>query len=123
MLIEPDKLQAWACVRALERAGHTVTHATGAQSAVQLADEHPLDLVILELQLPGHNGVEFLYEFRSYPEWLRIPIVLYTFTPPHELTYAATLQEELGVRQIIYKPSTSLEVLCLRIQKLVSVAP
>ena len=29
-------------------------------------------IVMLELQLVEHSGIEFLYEFRSYPEWQRV---------------------------------------------------
>jgi CheY-like chemotaxis protein len=112
LLVEPDKVQARTYVAALERVGHSIAHATGAQSAVQAADAQTPDIVVLELQLPGHNGVEFLYEFRSYPEWLRVPVLLHTFTPPHELSFAATLQKELGVRRILYKPTTTLADLC-----------
>ena len=70
------------------------------------------DVVVLELQLPGHNGVEFLYEFRSYPEWLHVPVVLHTFVPPAELTRAVTLEAELGVRKMLYKPAATLTALC-----------
>ena len=118
LLVEPDALQARLCVAALERAGHTVVRAAGAQSAVQAADEHTPDAVVLELQLPGLNGVEFLYEFRSYPEWLHVPVVLYTFVPPQELAFAAALQGELGVQRVLYKPVTALADLCAAVQQL-----
>lgn len=111
LLIEPDKLEARAYRSALEQAGHTVTHVGGAQSAVHAADERMPDVVVLELQMPGHNGVEFLYEFRSYPEWLHIPVVLHTFVSPGELAHAPTLQTYLGVTRILHKPATSLAML------------
>jgi DNA-binding response OmpR family regulator len=116
VLVEPDRLQAQVYVAALKRAGNTVAHATTAQAAVHAADEQDPDVVILELQLPGHNGVELLYEFRSYPEWLHVPTIVHTFVPPHELAYAATLEHELGVQRILYKPTTSLAALCEAVQ-------
>lgn len=116
LLIEPDKLQAETYSSVLRQAGHTVAHATGAQSAVQQADTRMPDVVLLELQLPCHNGVEFLYEFRSYPEWLHVPVVLHTFVPPHELTQSATLQAELGVCKLLYKPATTLAALCAAVR-------
>jgi CheY-like chemotaxis protein len=118
LLIEPDVLQARAYAAALQRSGQTVVCASGAQSAVQAADEQMPDVVVLELQLPGHNGIEFLYEFRSYPEWLHVPVVLHTFVPPHELTFAANLHTELGVQRILYKPATSLADLCVAVGEL-----
>ncbi len=65
LLIEPDRLQAASYRGALERAGHRVAHAVSAQNAVHEADAKMPYLVVLELQLPVHNGVEFMYEFRS----------------------------------------------------------
>ncbi|HSX30745.1 MAG TPA: response regulator [Candidatus Saccharimonadales bacterium] len=116
LLVEPDKIQARLTVEALVRGGHTVDHAVSAQSAVHTADEHMPDVVVLELQLARHNGVEFLYEFRSYPEWLHVPVIAYTFVPPRELQQAATLHEELGVVRILHKPATSLAHLCQVVQ-------
>jgi CheY-like chemotaxis protein len=112
LLIEPDRLQAAACARSLERAGHSVAHAASAQGAVAQADKQLPDVVVLELQLPRHNGVEFLYEFRSYFEWLHIPVVIYSFVPPRELKHAATLTRELGVVRVLHKPQASLAALC-----------
>jgi len=123
LLIEPDRLLAATYLAALEHVGHTVAHAVSAQDAVHLADTCTPDLVILELQLPRHNGVEFLYEFRSYAEWLRIPVVLHTFVPPHELAQSATMRAELGVARTLYKPSTTLAQLCTAVQALAPVAP
>jgi len=113
LLIEPDTIQATNYSEALRRAGHSVAHARSAQSAVQLADTgNKPDVVVLELQLPQHNGIEFLYEFRSYPEWQAIPAVIHTFVPVRDLKHATTLTQELGVREILYKPTTSLQELC-----------
>lgn len=107
LLVEPDRILGRTYARALRRAGHKVRLVSSAQAAVYGADTARPDIVVLELQLPMHNGVEFLYEFRSYSEWLDIPVVVHSFVPLHEVA-APTLQRELGVRQFLYKPATSL---------------
>jgi DNA-binding response OmpR family regulator len=121
LLIEPDRLQARVYSAALERHDAMVVHVTTAQAAVQAADEQAPDVVVLELQLLGHNGVEFLYEFRSYLEWLEVPIIVHTFVPTDELVRAATLEKELGVRRVLYKPATTLAGLCRAVQDVVPV--
>lgn len=121
LLIEPDAIQAKVYKTALERHGYSVSHAATAQSAVQSADEHVPDVVILEIQLPSHNGVEFLYEFRSYPEWMFLPVIVHSFVPTYELTQTAILQDELGVRNVLYKPATSLAALCRAVDSAVPV--
>jgi DNA-binding response OmpR family regulator len=121
LLIEPDQLLAQACRYAFELEGHTVAHVVSAQAAVHQADERQPDVVVLELQLPRHNGVEFLYEFRSYSEWLHIPIIIYSFVPPNELQAAATLQKELGVQRVLHKQNTSLRQLCRAVRNVLPV--
>lgn len=116
LLVEPDVIQAGVIGEALRRDGHSVAHAVSAQGAVLLADEQAPDVVVLELQLPRHNGVEFLYEFRSYHEWLHIPVVVHSFVPQRELDQAATLTNELGVARVLYKPRTSLSSLCMAVR-------
>lgn len=109
LLIEPDRLLADSYRAVLEDAGHDVLMCASAQSAIFAADAVCPDLVILELQLIGHSGVEFLYEFRSYPEWRAIPVVVLSQVPPVELDGSRSLlAEELGVRTYYYKPQISL---------------
>lgn len=122
LLVEPDKILSNICVQALQKAGHTVAVTNNAQTAVHLADERHPDLVILELQLKNHNGVEFLYEFRSYHEWLQVPIVVYSFVPPTEFAESPVLYGALGVEKFLYKPTTSLAKLLQTVNKLVPVA-
>jgi DNA-binding response OmpR family regulator len=108
LLIEPDVILANIYSRALAQAGHTVVLAPEAQAAITLADRRAPDLVILELQLAGHNGLEFLYEFRSYPDWQNVPVLINSLVPAEEFSGSFMLRQQLGVSEYFYKPSTSL---------------
>lgn len=113
LLIEPNTLLAKAYIKAMQSAGYEVAHETGAQAAILAADVRPPDVVVLELQLPTHNGVEFLQEFRSYPEWKHIPVIVNTVMPPARLTSGAqaALRRDFGVATVTYKPRTTLKEL------------
>jgi DNA-binding response OmpR family regulator len=112
LLVEPDKLLASTYRRALVHAGYTVTHVTSGQDAVDTADAVTPKLILLELQLPAHNGLEFLYELRSYREWQTIPVIVNTLIPPDELGWAIeSLKRELGVKAWHYKPQTDIQAL------------
>lgn len=112
LLIEPDLPLAKTYMRAFAQAGHAVHHATMAQQAIDLADVAMPDVVVLELQLPAHSGIEFLYEFHSYAEWQGVPVVINTLLPPQELSdVAQTLREALSVHAMHYKPQASLRLL------------
>ena len=118
LLVEPDRLLAKTYYNALTGAGHRVTICAGAQTAVLAADQQTPDLVILELQLVEHSGIEFLYEFRSYPEWQNIPVLIQTMVPPAEFsTNRDLLKNELGVRGYLYKPRTTLGELVAKVNE------
>lgn len=109
LLIEPDALLGKTYAKALEAVGHTVDSVRNAQAAIIAADDHLPDLVILELQLPSHNGIAFLQEFRSYHDWSEIPVILHTFAPPHaQDTAEAIVAKQYGVTAWLYKPQTTL---------------
>ncbi|HEX7632705.1 MAG TPA: response regulator [Candidatus Saccharimonadales bacterium] len=109
LLLEPDRLLAQTYVQALSAAGHQVVACASAQAAVMAADDARPDVVIVELQLIEHSGIEFLYEFRSYTDWRAVPIIVHTHVPPGEFSDNwELLRHELGVKQYLYKPHTSL---------------
>lgn len=110
LLIEPDRVLAETYWRALESAGHLVVVCAGAQAGIMVADQIKPELVILELQLVGHSGIEFLHEFRSYNDWQKVPVVIHTQVPPSEFNDSAELlRHELGVNLYLYKPQTTLK--------------
>ncbi len=109
LLIEPDNVLADIYRNGLSSMGLNVISAYNAQQAIILADDESPDLVICELQLVDHSGVEFLYEFRSYADWLKIPIIILSIVPPYEFSCSQIgLKRELGVESYLYKPQTNL---------------
>ncbi len=109
LLIEPDKKLGNTYKQALEAAGHPVQWALHAQDAVHSADAQRPELIILELQLAAHNGIEFLYEFRSYPEWQDIAVILLTMVPPASLAITTEMMDRFRIVDCLYKPATSLK--------------
>jgi CheY-like chemotaxis protein len=108
LVIDPDKSLCGAYVSALESAGYSAAGVAGAESAIGICEEHKPDVIILELQLQGHSGVEFLHELRSYPEWQGIPVILHSMVPSKNLERFKQAFNNLGVVGCAYKPETSL---------------
>lgn len=111
LLIEPNRALASTYCRALEKAGHEVLWEQKAQSAIHRADRQTPDAVVLELQLARHNGIAFLYEFRSYPDWQTTPVIVHTMVPSENVRAAAGGLLTLGISHYLYKPHTSLKQL------------
>jgi two-component system response regulator VicR len=107
LFVEPDKILASVYSDALTKAGHKVATAYTAQAAINKIDAESPDLIILEVQLAAHNGIEFLYELRSYGEWQHIPVLIHTMVPDHQLQPGVDTQH-LGISGYLYKPATSI---------------
>lgn len=112
LILEPDKLLAYSYKKAFEHSSFSVSIANNGQAAIDDADIARPDLIVMELQLPAHDGLEFLYEFRTYPDWQNVPILINTNLSPNKVSASGDiLGEELGVRHIFYKPMTPLDIL------------
>ncbi len=62
----------------LEYAGYDVRVARTAEDGITLAVNEPPDLVLMDLQLPGIDGVEALRRLRGSPRTAGIPVVAVT---------------------------------------------
>ena len=111
LLLEPDKILGQIYTKAFEHEGHMTTLYHDAQSAIRGLDKQIPDLIICELQLAGHNGIEFLYELRSYSDWQTLPVMLLSNVPQHESGLPPKQWEHLGIVGYHYKPFTSLVAL------------
>lgn len=124
LLIEPDRLLAETYMKALKSAGHTAQPCVSAQSAVFCVDEQMPDIIVMEVQLTAHSGIEFLYELRSYADWQGIPVVILSGIPAGEFQGSwQLLRKELGVESYHYKPITSLKNLLLAVDEALMAHP
>lgn len=117
LLIEPDWVLSKIYQQALEQAGHVVVTANSAQQAIDVADKNSPELVIVELQLGVHNGIEFMYEFRTYSEWLYTPVIINSLVPPTEFQDNYVLDHELRIYTYLYKPQATLQQLLRSVQE------
>jgi two-component system cell cycle response regulator DivK len=62
----------------LEYAGYDVRVARTGEDAITLAVKEPPDLVLMDLQLPGIDGMEALRRLRESPRTADIPVVAVT---------------------------------------------
>jgi DNA-binding response OmpR family regulator len=111
LLIEPDRVLAANIREYFAKAGYEVIAHNDLQQAIAAADKIQPDAVILELQLAGRSGIEFLYEFRSYPDWQHLPVILHTVIKVDELMDYGRVLRDLNVAKVLYKPTAGLNTL------------
>lgn len=119
LLIEPNKILAKQYSSALSKAGHEVEVKPEAQAAIISADKARPDVIIMELLLARHGGVEFLYELRSYGEWQDIPVVILSRIDSNDVL-DNRLAKTLNVTNILYKPEASLSKVVSTVDKLLA---
>ncbi|MCA9330767.1 response regulator [Candidatus Saccharibacteria bacterium] len=105
---------------ALVSAGHVVQLVGSGQGAIDAIDDARVsyDAIIMEPQLGLHNGIEFLYELRSYGEWQQVPVVMWTMNRKFQDAIYGRALEQLGVRSVLYKPLASLRRLINSLEEL-----
>ncbi len=90
----------------LHDAGHAVNLAPDGESALQLFAQQPYDLVLLDIQLPGMNGLDVARAVRAHPDPGRrgVPIIAVT-------AYATKDDRErflaVGMNEYLAKPVTA----------------
>jgi two-component system chemotaxis response regulator CheY len=62
----------------LEKRGYTVHAHDSAQSALNFARTHKVDLVISDINMPNMDGIELVGELRKLPNYARTPILMLT---------------------------------------------
>ncbi len=118
LLIEPDKILSENYELSLKQHDYQVEIVRYAQSAIYAVDNQTPDLIILEIQLAIHSGIEFLYELRSYNEWQSIPVLVSSVVSRSEFSDSGyILFKELNVFDYCDKSKVSMEDLISKINR------
>jgi CheY-like chemotaxis protein len=92
ILIVDDRPSNRELLRAtLEYAGHQVAEAPDGPAALEHLHQHPIDLVIMDIQMPGLDGYHVLALIRQVPHLATIPVIALT-------AYAMDGDAERGVQ-------------------------
>ena len=79
ILIVEDNEKNMKLVRdVLQVKGYQTLEAATAEDGIALAQAHSPDLVLMDIQLPGMNGIEALGVLRANPATARIPVIAVT---------------------------------------------
>ena|ERR1035437_7121637 len=117
LLLEADRLLADNIKRYFINAGHDIQWFADPQTAIHAADVQAPELVILDLLLASHSGAEFLYEFRSYPDWQNTPVIIFSSLSSEEIQETAPALSQLNITAYYHKPRTSLAELAQAVGK------
>ncbi len=78
LIIEDNPANMTLAVFLLESAGHTVLGATNAEAGLMLARGHHPALILMDIQLPGMDGLQATGLLKADPRTQAIPVVALT---------------------------------------------
>ncbi len=78
LVIEDDQVIMNLIAILLEREGYAVVQAITAEAGITLAAEHPPDLILMDIALPGMDGLEATRILKTREATRTVPIVALT---------------------------------------------
>ncbi|MFP1628028.1 response regulator transcription factor [Streptomyces sp. 5K101] len=109
LVVDDDPTVAEVVTGYLHRAGHSVDHAADGPTALDRAARHRHDLVVLDLMLPGIDGLEVCRRLRADRP---VPVIMLTARGAEDDRIAGL---ELGADDYVTKPFSPRE-LVLRVE-------
>ncbi len=101
LLVDDDPATLQAIERVLQHRGYGTITATSGPEALSLARQCRPGVILLDMLLPGMNGVEICRALRRDVDTSRIPVVLSSVLPPEELSI---VHQQAGALAYLPKP-------------------
>lgn len=115
LIVDDEEAITWSLRKAFERAGYAVDIAASAETALEIAGKKSLDAVILDVRLPGMDGLTALGKLRTLTH--DAPIIVMT---AHGNLSTAVKAVEGGAFEYLPKPfdlSAALDAVARSVQK------
>ena len=86
--------------------GYTVLPAASGQAGLRLAQQHPPDVILLDLALPDQSGLEVLRQLKTQPPTRGIPVLVVsayaTQLPPDTVSeVAGTVPQPFSLTELV----------------------
>jgi DNA-binding response OmpR family regulator len=108
LLVDDDPICNMANEVALQWANYDAAIATDAGSALMLINDYTFDLILLDIEMPGMNGIELCKRIRAVPHHKDTPVIFVTLHTDYNSRMKSL---ESGGDDLISKPITPLELI------------
>jgi diguanylate cyclase (GGDEF)-like protein/PAS domain S-box-containing protein len=101
LVVDDNEMNRDMLSRRLERKGYVVQEAEGARSLLERIQKDPVDLVLLDIEMPEVSGLDALQQLRGHYAPTELPIIMVTAKDRSEDIVAAL---DLGANDYLTKP-------------------
>lgn len=101
MVVDDDPDTVSILAHHLQREGYNAIAASSGVECLRIAREHPLDLILLDLMMPGMDGFDVCRALKADPNTADIPIIMITARDDLD---ARSEGMRLGVSDFLAKP-------------------
>ena len=101
LIVEDDPIGAEVAMIICEAAGHTTAHAPGGLEALALLARERFDLALVDVQMPGLDGLALTRRVRENPAWGHMPVMGCTAKAGAE---DLALMRQAGMVDVVTKP-------------------
>lgn len=108
LVVEDELAQAEFLKQLLPEQGYKVFHAHSGEEAIRKLKGTAIDLVLLDIGLPGMSGAQVCAEIKKDPDYSKLPIIMLT-TQNHASTKVDTLNS--GADDYVTKPFHAKELI------------
>lgn len=119
LVIDDSAEHRHQCSRLLEREGHSVAAAASTPEALNVLRGSPIDLVVLDLEMPHQDGIECLTLIRADPRLRKLPVLMVASSAVRDTVVRVAT---LGVSGIIIKDGNHMPRLIERVRASLSTA-
>ncbi len=101
LIVEDDRKMAATLAEQVRVLGHTVSTVYSPRMAMQQLNQVIPDVILMDINMPGVNGLEVLRFLRRDPVTERVPVIIVSANDSQEVIQAAM---EAGANYYLVKP-------------------
>ena len=114
LVVDDESSVRNALVRLLRREGYEADGACDGGEALRSLEAAAPDLILLDVMMPGLDGLGLLEVLHAHPQWRALPVVMLTAVSD---THTVNRARQLGAREYLVKAAFSVGEMLQQVRK------
>jgi len=106
LVVDDDPINRKLIIKIISKKGFQAIEAGNGVEAINTLKTEKVDMILLDIVMPVMDGIEFLKEIKSKPEYINLPVIILTTDDSKKMEVMA-----LGANDVIIKPISPVTLL------------